>query len=178
MGHALGEEARIVEILASIYPSAQATSLGQEWRGEGENPNPSTHGTVPSRDRRDNGKTQTQTRITTTGKQVSIARVTRQNVTRRLGVRLHPKASAALGLEAECATPKHLGTQVPRPRRWHALGTGYTVKSREPLGFRSKEGTCASTGAHPPGVTGASRWRRSALPVLPGVAFLGATTQV
>ena len=34
--------------------------------------------------------------------------VTRPNGIRRLGVRLHLKASAALGLEAERATPKPL----------------------------------------------------------------------
>ena len=30
----------------------------------------------------------------------------------------------------------------------HALRTGYARKSGEPLGFRPKEGTCASTGEH------------------------------
>ena len=108
-------------------------------------------------------------RFTTVGNPVSITRTLRQaramQVTRPKeigspGVRLHPKASAALGLEAERATPKHLGTQVPRPRPWHALGTGYARKSGEPLGFHSKEGTCASRGAHPPGVTCPSQRRR------------------
>ena len=103
--------------------------------------------------------------------------VTRPNEIRRPGVRLHPKACAALGLEAERATPKHLGTLVPRTCM-HALGTGYARKSGEPLGFRPKEGTCASTGAHPPGETSMSRWRRSALPALPGAALLGANRQV
>ena len=74
------------------------------------------------------------------------------NEIRSPGVRLHPKARAALGLEAEGATPKHLGTPVPRTRM-HALGTGYARKSGEPLGFRPKEGTCASTGAHSLGMT-------------------------
>ena len=78
--------------------------------------------------------------------------VTRPNEIRRPGVSLHPKACAALGLEAERATPKRLGTLVPRTCM-HALGTGYARKSGEPLGFRPKEGTCASTGAiSPPGV--------------------------
>ena len=103
--------------------------------------------------------------------------VTRPNEIRRPGVRLHPKACAALGLEAERATPKHLGTLVPRTCM-HALGTGYARKSGEPLGFRPKEGTCASTGAHPPGETSMSRWRRSALPALPRAALLGANSQV
>ena len=103
--------------------------------------------------------------------------VTRPNEIRRPGVRLNPKTCAALGLEAERATPKRLGTLVPR-RCMHALGTGYARKSAEPLGFRPKEGTCASTGAQPPGETSMSRWRRSALPVLSGAAFLGANSQV
>ena len=54
--------------------------------------------------------------------------VTRPNVTQSPGVRLQPKACAALGLEAERATPKHLGTQVPRTCM-HALGMGYARKS-------------------------------------------------
>ena len=98
--------------------------------------------------------------------------VTRPNEIRRPGVRLHPKACAVLGLEAERATPKGLGTLVPRTCM-HALGTGYAKKSREPLGFRPKEGTCASTGAHPTGETSTSRWRRSALPVFPWGRFVG-----
>ena len=101
----------------------------------------------------------------------------RPNEIRRPGVRLHPKACAALGLEAERATPKHLGTLVPR-MCMHALGTGYARKSGEPLGFRPKEGTFASAGAHPPGETSTSRRGRSALPVLPGAALLGANSQV
>ena len=103
--------------------------------------------------------------------------VTPPNEIRSPGVRLHPKASAALELEAERATPKCLGTPVPRTCM-HALGTGYARKSGEPLGFRPKEGACASTGADPPGETSTSRWRRSALPVLPGAALFGATSQV
>ena len=93
------------------------------------------------------------------------------------GVRLHLQASATLGLEAERATPKHLGTPVPRTCM-HALGTGYARKSGEPLVFRPKEGTCTSTGAHPGGEISTSRWRRSALLVLPGAALLGASSQV
>ena len=103
--------------------------------------------------------------------------LTRPNEIRRPGVRLHPKACAALGLEAERATPKRLGTLVPRTCL-HALGTGYARKSGEPLGFGPKEGTCASAGAHPLGETSTSRPRRSALPVLPEAALLGANSQV
>ena len=55
--------------------------------------------------------------------------VTRPNEIRRPVVRLHPKACAALGLEAERATPKRLGTQVPRTCM-HALGTGYAKEVR------------------------------------------------
>ena len=103
--------------------------------------------------------------------------VTRPNEIRRQGVRLHPKACAALGLEAERATPKRLGTSV-RVKCMHALGTGYARRFGEPLGFRPKEMTCASTGAHPIGETSTSRWLQSALPVLPGAALLGANSQV
>ena len=98
--------------------------------------------------------------------------LTQPNEIRRPGVRLHPKACAALGLKAERATPKRLGTLVGRTYL-HALGTGYARKSGEPLGFRPKEGRCASAGAHPPGETSTSRRRRSALRVLPGAAFVG-----
>ena len=103
--------------------------------------------------------------------------VTRPNEVRRPGVKLHPKAHAALGLEAECATPKHLGTPVPRTCM-HAWGTGYNRKSGEPLAFSENEGTCARTGAHPPGMASMTRWRRAALRVLPGAALLGAPIQV
>ena len=85
--------------------------------------------------------------------------MTRPNDIRSPGVSVHPKANAALRLEAERATPQHLGTQIPRTRRWHALGTGYARKSGEALGFRPQEGTCPSTGAHPPRVTSTSRLR-------------------
>ena len=103
--------------------------------------------------------------------------VTQPNEIRRPGVRLHPKACAAVGLEEERAKPKRLGALVPRTCM-HAFGIGYARKSGEPLGFRPKEGTCASTGVHPPGETSTSRWRRSALLVLPGAAMLGANSQV
>ena len=106
-----------------------------------------------------------------------VMQVTRPNEIWSPGVRLYPKACAALGIEAERATPKRLGTPVPRICM-HALGTGYLRKSGEPLGFRPKEGTCASTGAHPPGEISTSRWQRSALPVLPRAALLGATSKV
>ena len=82
--------------------------------------------------------------------------VTRPNEIRKPGVGLHPNACAAFGLMAERATPKRLGTPVPRTCM-HALGTGYARKSGEPLGFHPKEGACASTGAHPPGMTSTSR---------------------
>ena len=69
--------------------------------------------------------------------------VTLRNVTWSPGLGLHPKACAALGLEAEPVTPTHLGTPVPRQRRWHAFGTGYARKSAEPLGgdVRKQGGT-------------------------------------
>ena len=103
--------------------------------------------------------------------------VTRPNGIQSPGVRLPPKGCVALGLEAERAIPKHLRNPVPRTFM-HAFGTGYARKSGELLGFRPKEGRCASKGAHPQGETSMSRWQRSALPVLPGAALLGATSQV
>ena len=116
--------------------------------GHSRNPNPTT--------------TQTQTQAPRNSRKPSVhspgteaaraMQVTRTNQIRRPGIRLHPKACAALGLEAERATPKHLGTQVPRTCT-HALGTSYARKSGEPLGFRPKVGRCTSTGAQPPGTT-------------------------
>ena len=103
--------------------------------------------------------------------------VTRLNEVRRSQVKLHPKACAALGLETERATPKHLEPSVPRTCM-HALGKGYARKSGAPLGFRLKEWTCASSGAQPPVMTSTSRWQQSALPVLSGAALFGATSQV
>ena len=92
------------------------------------------------------------------------------------GMRLHPKASAALGPEAERATPRCLRTPVPRTCM-HALGRGYARKSDEASGVPAKEGTCASTGAHPLGETSTSRWRQLALLVLPGASLSGATVR-
>ena len=74
--------------------------------------------------------------------------------------------------------PSSRRTQVPRTRHWQAVGTRHVRKSGEPLGFRAKQGTCASTGAHTPGVTHLSRWRQLVRPLLPGAALLGAISQV
>ena len=116
--------------------------------GRSGNPNPTT--------------TQTQTQAPRNSRKPSVhtpgteaaraMQVTRPNVIRSPGVRLHPKACAALRLEAERTTPKHLRTLVPRTCM-HAFGTGYARKSGECLGFRLNEGSCASTTAHPPGMT-------------------------
>ena len=58
--------------------------------------------------------------------------VTRQDKIRRTGVRLHPKACAALGLEAERATPKRLGTLVPRtPKEGDVRKHGGTPSQRD-----------------------------------------------
>ena len=154
------------------YPNTPAQDPSQDWRGY-LNPHPTAT------------RTQTQTphnsrkpSVHSPGTEAARAmQLTRPNEIRSPGVRLHPKACAALGLEAERATPKRLGTLVPR-MCMHALGTGYARKSGEPLGFRPKEGTCTSTGAQSPGETSTSRRRRSGLPVLPGAALLGANSQV
>ena len=103
--------------------------------------------------------------------------VTPPNEIWRPGVRLHSKACAALGLEAERATPKHLRTPVPRTCR-HALVTRYARTSGGPLGFRPRERKCGSTGAHPPGETSTSCSGQAALLVLYGAALWGVTSQV
>ena len=156
--------------------------------GWGQNPYPNTHTLDPSQDWRGYRETRTQTKAPHNSRKPGVhspdtgaacaMQVTQPNVTRSPGVRLRPKADPALGLKAGRAAPKHLGTQVPRPRRLHALGTGYARKSDELLGFCPKEGTCASTGAHPPGVTRSTRLRQLALRMLPGAALFGATSQV
>ena len=135
------------------YPNTPAQDPSKDWRRY-RNPHPTT--------------TRTQTQAPHNSRKPSVhspgteaaraMQLTPPNEIRRPGVWLHPKACAALGLEAERARPKRLGTPVPRTCM-HALGRGYARKSGEPLGFRSKEGTCASTGAHPPGETSTSRWR-------------------
>ena len=154
------------------YPNTPTQDPSQAWQGY-RNPNPSTTRTqeqTPHNSRKPS--------VHSRGTEAARAmQVTKPNDFRSPGVRLHPKACAALGLEAERATPKRLGTPVPRTCM-HASGTGYARKSGESLGFLPKEGTCANTGAHPPGETSTSRWRRSALSVLPGAALLGATSEV
>ena len=155
--------------------------------GRSPNPYPSKDTLDPSKESRGCGETQARTQEGQNGRKPSVhspgteagraMHLTRPNVTRSPGVKIHPKACAVLGLEAERATPKHPGTPVPRTCM-HALGTGYARKSGEPLGFRPKEGTCPSMGAHPPGVTSTSRWRRSALAVMPGAPWFGATSKV
>ena len=109
------------------YPYAQTASPGQELRREGEDPNTSTHQNNPNQEGPENGKPQTQAHAPHNSRKPSshspdteaarAMQVTRPNEIRSPGLRLHPKACAALGLEAERATPKHLGTQVPRRRR-------------------------------------------------------------
>ena len=132
------------------YPNTPTHDPSQGWRGY-RNPNPSATRTktqTPHNNRKPS--------VHSPGTEAARAmQVTRPNKIRRLGVRLHPKASAALGLEAERATPKRLGTPVPRTCM-RALGTGYARNSGEPLGFRPKGWTCASTWAHPPGETSTS----------------------
>ena len=130
----------------SAHTSAHTPQHPSQERGR--NPNPTT--------------TQTQTQAPPNSRKPSVhspgtqaaraMQVTRPNEIWRPGVRLYPKACAALGLEAERATPKHLRIPVPRTCM-HARGTGYARKSVEPLEFRPREGTCASTGAQPPGMT-------------------------
>ena len=142
----------------NLYPNTPTQDPSQGWQGY-QNPNPSatwTQTQTPHNNR--------QPSVHSPGTEAACAmQVTRPNEIRRPGVRVHRQACAAFGLEAERATPKQLGTPVPRTCM-QAFGTRYARKSREPLGFRPKEGTCASTGAHPPGETSKSRWRQNSPP--------------
>ena len=168
------------------HPPAHTASPGQGRKKAGGNPNPNTYLTrnrnqeKPGEEEPENQAGMPHDRKPSVHSPASEAaramQMTRPNEVQKRGLRLHPKASAALGLEAERATPKHLRTQVPRTCLWHALGTVYARKFGDLLGFGPKEETCASTGAHPPGVTSASHRQRLALPVLPGAALLGASS--
>ena len=143
-------------------PKHTHTRHSQEWRGCRET---RTQTQAPHKSRKPS--------VHSLGTEAARSmQVTRANQVQRPGPKLHPKACAALGIEAERATPKHFGNQVPRTCM-HALGTGYARKPGETLGFQTIEGTCASTGAHPPGMTSTSRWRPSALPVLPRATSRG-----
>ena len=154
------------------YPKTPAEGPSEDWRGY-LNPHPTT-----TRTRTQTPHNSRKPSVHSPGTEAARAmQLTWPKEIQSPGIRLHPKACAALGLEAERATGKHLRTLVPRTCM-RAFGTGYARKSGEPLGFRPKEGTCASTGAQPPGETSTSRWRRSALPVSPGAALLGANSQV
>ena len=141
-------------------PEHTTQDPSQDWRGY-RNPHPTatrTQTQAPHNSRKPS--------VQSPGTEAARAmQLTRPNKIRSPGVRLHPKACAAVGLEAERATPKRLRTLVPRTCM-HALGTGYGRKSGEPLAFRQKEGTCTSTGSHPPGETSTSGRQ----PRPPGVA--------
>ena len=131
--------------------------------GQHHKPYPNTPAQDPSQDPRGylnphSTATRTQTQTPHNSRKPSVhspgteaaraMQLTRPNEIRSPGVRLHPKACAALGLEAERATPKRLGTLVPR-MCMHALGTGDTRKSGEPLGFCPKEGDVRKHGGTP-----------------------------
>ena len=94
------------------------------------NPNAGTRNTDANQQGQENGKLQAKARAPNISRKPSVhSQDTEAGRDQETGVKLQPKASAALGLEAEHATPKHLRTHVPRPRRWHALGSGYARKS-------------------------------------------------
>ena len=121
------------------YPNKPARDPSQDWQGY-LNPQP-----IATRTQTQTPHNSRKPSVHSPGTEAARAmRLTRPNEIRSPGVRLHPKACAALGLDAERATPKHLGTLVPRTCM-HALGTGFARKSGDPLGLPPKEGTCAST---------------------------------
>ena len=175
--HAL-DPAKSGKVSADPEPKRAQHEPQLEIAGQSRNPSATTRNLDPSQEccSHRGGQTQTQTphnnrrpSVHSLGTEAARAmQVTRPNEIWRPGVWLHPKACAAMGLEAERVTPKHLGTPVARPCM-HAFEKGYARKSREPLGFGPKEGTCAYTRAHPPGETSTSRWRGSALPVSPNL---------
>ena len=118
--------------------------------GRNQNPYPSTHTQDPSQEWLGYRETQTQTQAphnsrnpsvdTRALRQPSALQVTRPNEIRSPGVRLHPKACAALGLEA-----KPLQTPVPRTCM-HALGTRYAGSPVNPKGFAQRRGRAQAPG--------------------------------
>ena len=116
------------------YPNTPTEDPSQGWQGN-RNPSPST--TRPQTQTPHNNRKPS---VHSPGTEAARAmQVTRPNEIHRPGVRLHPKACAALGLKTGRVRPKRLGIPVPRTCM-HALGTGYARKSGEPLGFRPKGG--------------------------------------
>ena len=107
----------------SPHPLAQTASPGQDRKRAGGKQNPSTCRTpLPHQEKPGEEEPRTQAGRPHNSRKPSVHRsdtepalamqVTRPNQVRSPGPRLHPKASAAVGLEAERATAKHLGTQV------------------------------------------------------------------
>ena len=115
------------------YPGSNESKSDTGMVGRNQNPYPSTHTLDPSHDWRGYRETQTQTQAPQKGTKPCVhspgteaARAmqgTQPNEIRSPGVRLHSGAFAALGLEAERATPKHLRTPVRRTCM-HAFGNG------------------------------------------------------
>ena len=116
------------------YQNTPEQDPSKGWGGH-RNPNPSTTRTqaqTPDHSRKPS--------VHSPGTEAARAmEVTWPNEIQSPGVRLPPKACTDLELETERATPKRLGTPVPRTCM-HASGTGYARKSGEPLGFRPTEG--------------------------------------
>ena len=127
--------ARISGVQAKRKPKHTHYKPQPGLAGRSQNPYPNTHTLHHSQKWRGYRETQTRTRaphismkpsVRSRGTEAAGAmQVTRSNEIQSPGIRLHPKACAALGLEAERATPKHLGTPVPR-KCMHALQAGYS----------------------------------------------------
>ena len=91
-----------------------------EMAGQSRDPSPSTRTLDPGQEWRSHHRSKTQTHTPHKNRKPGVhspgtkgvrdMQVTRRNEIRSLGVRLHPKTSAALGLEAERARPKRLET--------------------------------------------------------------------
>ena len=122
------------EVTAEPNPKSTHHETQAEMAGQSRRPSQRTRTLDPGQEWRSHRGDQTQTQTPHNNRKPSVhgpgteaaraMQVTQPNEIRRPGSRLHPKACAGLGLEAERATPKHPGTPVPRTCM-HALGTGY-----------------------------------------------------
>ena len=96
-----------------LYPRAHTREASQEWPGKGQNPKPYTRTAKPHPGMAGSGlkpnpnKSRKPSLHSWGTESAQTMQVTRPNVTRTPGVRLHPKACAAVGLKTKCATPYH-----------------------------------------------------------------------
>ena len=137
-------------------PHTQARSGGvQAERAHKHTHTPTSQPGVAERSRNTSpGTTQTQTQAPHNRRKPSVhspaMQVTQPNKIRSPWVRLHPKACVAFGLEAERATPRHLGTLVPR-RCMHAWERDTPGSPVNPWGSAQRGGRAQAQGHTIPG---------------------------